>query len=187
MNPNPLLVLITGPSGCGKSTSSKLIRDTFGGTIIAQDSFYKHDFVQFPYDKVTDDHMERKEAINWNGLHEIYDLNKHNNVIIEGHIVATSEYLVEKADIVFYINSQKDYTKDRFMNRYSDNLTDEQNQMKEKYYEDYTWPCFIKYKNEYIKPLLDNHKDFYVVPPGKSTPDIILSIMKNHISKEKHF
>lgn len=177
-----VLVLITGSTASGKSTLSTIVSKEIKSIIIPQDSFYKHDFVQFPYHPDMDDRMERTDSINWGGLLTMVytNLKNHANVIVEGHCVMSCEELVKKADLIFYISKSKDDCKKRFMERYSDGLSAEQNDMKARYFETIAWPTHGGYVEKYVvKHALDDK--FFKLPGQKWSAKAIQNIIENNI------
>lgn len=177
-----VLVLITGSSACGKTTLSSIVSKTLkSNIIIPQDSFYKHDFIQFPYGKDMGDKMERSDSINWGGLLELVKCNvdNHANVIVEGHCIMSCIDLVEQADVIFFISRPKDDCKKRFMDRYnSGSLTGEQIKQKSDYFDSVVWPCHERYMQTHViqHALNDN---FYKLPGIKSSATIIESIIES--------
>lgn len=174
-----VLILITGSSASGKSTLSSIVSKMEKCVIIPQDSFYSHDFVQFPYTRDMDDSMERPEKINWARLMDLVEKNIdiNTNVIVEGHIVLTYEPLVKMADYIFFIQRPKDQCERRFMERGSEGLTSEQNDIKRDYFNNVTWPSHSKYVEEYAKPLAMDDR-FFKLPGIKSSANMITSILR---------
>jgi cytidylate kinase len=87
-----VLILVTGSTASGKSTISSIVSKLEKCIIIPQDSFYKHDFVDFPYKPGMDDRMERPDSINWGGLLDIVNKNSTiSNVIEEGHCILSNK------------------------------------------------------------------------------------------------
>ena len=177
-----VLVLITGSSSSGKSTLASIVSKTIkSNVIIPQDSFYKHDFVQFPYTEDMGDKMEMPDSINWGGLLDVVKCNigNHSNVIVEGHCVLACTDLVHMADIIFFVNRPKNVCKSRFMDRYSDGLTTTQNEMKSAYFDNVVWRCHEKYMEEYVRErALDDN--FYKLPGIKFSAKMIESILESY-------
>lgn len=180
-----VLILITGSTASGKSTLANIISKELKCIIIPQDSFYKHDFVQFPYHPDMDDRMERSDSINWGGLLTMVKCNidNHVNVIVEGHCVLSCNELVKMANMVFYISKSKEDCKSRFMTRYSDGLDEKQNDMKAAYFESIAWPAHKKYMTDHVqKYALDD--GFYKLPGHRYSARAIKEIIENNYDKK---
>lgn len=174
-----VLILVTGSTASGKSTISSIVSKLEKCIIIPQDSFYKHDFVDFPYKPGMDDRMERPDSINWGGLLDIVNKNSTiSNVIVEGHCILSNKMLVEMADMIIFINTPKEICFERFMKRYSNNLTVEQKELKKNYFNDIGWPSHEKYIENYVKDLVMDNR-FYKLPGINGSAEMTVAIIKS--------
>lgn len=124
--------------------------------IVPQDVFYNCEFMLFPYDKVTDGHLERPDIINWEKLIETVDSIPNDiNIIVEGHCLYTCNELIDRSDFCFFIDIDYDNCKRRYVSRYSDNYTTEQLDMKEKYFDSFTWPIHSQYVESHVSKRHD--------------------------------
>lgn len=145
------VILITGASGCGKTTSAQRLSRELGAIHVPQDSFYKHDFVEFPYDSMGDGRMEESSSINWDRMLDMIDLNKYvSDIVVEGHTLLSCRSLVDRADHIIFMDISKDESKKRFMQRGDDGLTDEQRQKKSEYYDKHSWPYHERYMQDEV-------------------------------------
>lgn len=114
--------------------------------IIPQDAFYNCEFMLFPYDKVTDGHLEMPDIIDWDKLvRTVRSIPRGVNVIVEGHCLYCCKELVKMANHCFFIDINYSTCKKRYVSRYSDNYSIEQLDMKEKYFDSFTWPIHQQY------------------------------------------
>lgn len=177
-----MIVLITGAPGSGKSTIASNLAKMINAVIIPQDSFYNVKFDNFPFDKDVD--VEGDEIIDWDKLGLMVkrvDIATGANIVVEGHLVAKNQRLLRYADVVVNIDSPFDLVKKRFMNRYSDNYTIEQLELKEKYFDEKTWPAFEKYYKEHILPIRNGCDKAITIRPDidKGTEAIMEFIKEN--------
>jgi uridine kinase len=173
-----MLILITGAAGSGKTTISSLLSKTDKCIVVSQDSFYDCKFDLFPFDKNKGNEFELPDIINWEKLLNVVKvLIKENvRVIVEGHCVCENEDLMTMADYVFFLSIPKKLCKDRFMKRNSDNLSKQQLDIKEKYFEDYTWVTHVIYTNKIIKNYFW-HEKFVIIYGHYEGVNIISTIL----------
>lgn len=134
--------------------------------IIPQDSFYKVPFDNFPYDKVDDGDVEGHDLVDWEKLCETVvriQAVTDTNIIVEGHCVFSNDILVELADVLIYITNNRSIIKKRFMDRYAENYTIEQLDMKGRYFDMKTWPCHEKYENEVVDRVRSTDNDKFLM------------------------
>lgn len=145
--------------------------------MVHQDSYYYKEFVQFPYARNMGDEMESPDSIDWESMLDVimkYD----GNVIVEGHCLMACKELVKMADLIFFISKERDDCFRRFMTRYSEGLTYEQNSIKADYYNRVTWPCHEKYMKTHVYPhTLDDN--FFKLPGYKYSAGVIIDIIKS--------
>jgi uridine kinase len=149
-----MIVLITGAAGSGKSTIASNLAKMISAIIIPQDSFYTVPFDNFPFDK--DINVEGDDIIDWDRLCSLLEqINSTSitNIIVEGHIVAKCKRLIQYVDVIVDIDSPYELVRKRYLNRYSDNYSLSQLERKELYFDEKTWPAYIKYYKECIIPL----------------------------------
>lgn len=148
-----MIILITGASASGKSSIAMELSKVLSAVIIPQDAFYNvTEFMLFPYDKVDDDRLEKPDLIDWKKLIKtVKSIPTSVNVIVEGHCVYTCKELVDLADHKVYIGIDYATCKRRYVSRYADNYTIQQLEMKEKYFDKYTWPVHLKYCENFVR------------------------------------
>lgn len=178
-----VLIVITGCSGSGKSTLSTNLSKMINAIIIPQDSFYKIPFDNYPYDKEIED-VEGSDLLDWKKLCEtvvriqaVTDV----NIIVEGHCVFTCDLLVELADALVFLDHNYTTTKKRFTDRYAENYTTEQLDVKANYFDNKTWPSHLKYEQEIIMKVkaTDDHKFLRVSSCIEKATDEIVEFILN--------
>ena len=169
-----MIILITGASASGKSTVAMELSKVISAIIIPQDAFYNVDeFMLFPYDKVNDGRLELPDMIDWNKLiTTIRSIPQSVNIIVEGHCLYTCKQLIELADYMFYLTISYSMCKKRYVSRYADNYTIEQLEMKEKYFDKWTWPIHLQYYENYVR-----HVDCFQIPCDLKSINIIKDII----------
>lgn len=146
-----MLILISGASASGKSTISMGLSKVISAIIIPQDAYYTCEFMLFPYDKVSDGHLEQPDIIDWKKLIDtVNSIPENVNIIVEGHCLYTCNELVNMADHCFFIDIDYSTCKKRYVSRYSDNYTTNQLEMKEKYFDEFTWPIHKQYMDKIV-------------------------------------
>ena len=178
---------MSGCSASGKSTMAANLSKMINAIIIPQDSFYTIPFDNYPYDKMKDNDVEGPELINWTEMcrtivkiQAVTDV----NIIVEGHCVFTSDLLVELADVLIFLDNDKSIIKKRFMDRYPENYSTEQLELKGVYFDEKTWPYHEKYMDNVVKRIqsTDSEKFLRVVSNLESGTNTIVEYLKeNHL------
>jgi broad-specificity NMP kinase len=149
-----MLVLITGCPASGKSSISCDLAKSINAIIIPQDAFFNGKFDFFPYDKDDNGAIEGSEIYDWKRLlFTVKRIYKVVNVIVEGHRILECEALVIMADHIFNLTIDKRECKRRFTARYAENYTTEQLELKETYFEKFTWPISKEYRDNVVMNL----------------------------------
>ena len=182
------LIVITRCSGSGKSTMAANLSKMINAIIIPQDSFYKIPFDNYPYDKMKDNDVEGADLIDWNKMCETIvriQAVTNVNIIVEGHCVFSSDLLVELADVLIYLYHDKSIIKKRFMDRYHENYTTEQLELKGQYFEKKTWPFHIKYENEIVDNVMrsDREKFLRVMSSIENGTDEIVKYLLEEVTE----
>lgn len=168
-----MIVLVTGVSGSGKSTLAANLSKFINAVIVPQDAFYTNE--------LPSDNVETGSVIDWKGLcatvvriHAICKC----NVIVEGHAVFNSEILVEVADILVNIVGHKHLLKRQFMSRDHVGMTDEQLEMKSRYFDEKTWPAHEVYERNVVSPVSVSDSDKYIRVESQSGVGLILDLIE---------
>jgi uridine kinase len=180
-----VLILISGCPATGKSTMAANLSKVINAIIIPQDSFYIISPDHYSFDKMNNNDIDDPESINWEEMcknivkiRTVTDV----NIIVEGHRVFYCDILVELADVLIYLDNYKGIIKKRFMDRYPENYTIRQLEMKAVYFEEKTWPYHEKYVETIVESLrkTDHDKFLYVLSNLERGINIIVDFLKKH-------
>lgn len=177
-----VLIVMSGCPACGKSTMASNLSKIINAIIIPQDSFYT-----IPYDKVDHNGEKAQELIDWEAMcRTIVKIQAVSgiNIIVEGHRVFTSDLLVELADVLILLENDKNIIKKRFTDRYPENYSTEQLELKGVYFEEKTWPNHEKYTETTVKTIQSSDSDKFIRVVSnleKGTNTIIEYLKENHL------
>eukprot|EP00435_Cladocopium_sp_Y103_P071379 s198_g37.t1 len=146
------LILVCGASGSGKSSLARALGEAMGcANILHQDNYFMKPFLS--YKERVDDSFEGPANVDWPRLRRdvLQALEKESWSIVEGHLVAADEELVNQASLVVLLRCPPELCKMRRLQRRRRAPANAQELAD--YIDRFVSPAFLKYGQPALEAL----------------------------------